>query len=263
MDVWTIVACALIFDAFIFLFHSSKKIDRSEEILTLKILIARNFVRLLSRPLLGAWLLFCISNRQLEWNLPVWMEVLIVFIVVEFVHWLRHYLDHYTDIGWAIHRVHHSLTTMNIRSGLRNSPFVDFGFQWPIEGALMVLGVDPILFFTLKMLQTVYTGLIHFEFFAAKENRRWMDLIFQTPSNHRVHHGIQDFYRGKNLGGFTTFFDHMFGTFQMENLSAPPIYGPYSENIHKSSSSFSFKAIVFGGFKELLSTRQVKKSPNL
>lgn len=56
-----------------------------------------------------------------------------------------------------------------------------------------------------------------------------LDWCFNTPSNHRVHHGTNPEYIDKNLGGITMLYDHLFGTYAKE--VAPPVYG-ITHNIH-------------------------------
>jgi len=50
-----------------------------------------------------------------------------------------------------------------------------------------------------------------------------LDWIFNTPSNHRVHHATNPEYIDKNLGGTLMIYDHLFGTYAKE--TAPPVYG--------------------------------------
>ena len=46
-----------------------------------------------------------------------------------------------------------------------------------------------------------------------------------TPSQHRVHHALNDIYIDKNLSGVFCIWDRMFGTFQEELEEEPPVYG--------------------------------------
>jgi hypothetical protein len=44
----------------------------------------------------------------------------------------------------------------------------------------------------------------------------WFEFIFNTPSHHRVHHGVNPKYIDKNHGGTFIIYDRIFGTFQEE-----------------------------------------------
>ena len=47
--------------------------------------------------------------------------------------------------------------------------------------------------------------------------------MFNTPSHHRVHHGMDPQYLDKNYGGIFIVWDRLFGTFQPETFR--PHYG--------------------------------------
>jgi len=46
-----------------------------------------------------------------------------------------------------------------------------------------------------------------------------------TPSNHRVHHGQNDYCIDKNYGGVFSIWDRMFGTYADERDDEKPVYG--------------------------------------
>jgi hypothetical protein len=50
-----------------------------------------------------------------------------------------------------------------------------------------------------------------------------IELIFNTPSHHRVHHGSDPEYLDKNYAGILIIWDRMFGTFTPERQR--PTYG--------------------------------------
>ena len=53
----------------------------------------------------------------------------------------------------------------------------------------------------------------------------WYEAIFVTPSNHRVHHGLNKEYIDKNYGGVFIFWDRIFGTFAAERDDIEIVYG--------------------------------------
>ncbi|MDX1459420.1 MAG: sterol desaturase family protein, partial [Marinobacter sp.] len=52
-----------------------------------------------------------------------------------------------------------------------------------------------------------------------------IELIFNTPSHHRVHHGRNPGYIDRNYGGVLIIWDRLFGTFVDEDAQNPPEYG--------------------------------------
>jgi sterol desaturase/sphingolipid hydroxylase (fatty acid hydroxylase superfamily) len=59
---------------------------------------------------------------------------------------------------------------------------------------------------------------------------RFFEYVFATPSNHRVHHGVQEKYINKNYGATFILWDRIFGTYQPEE--EPVEYG-ITSNIKK------------------------------
>jgi hypothetical protein len=53
----------------------------------------------------------------------------------------------------------------------------------------------------------------------------WFDRIFASPSNHRVHHGQNDYCLDRNYGGILMLWDHLFGSFAAEREDEPIVYG--------------------------------------
>ena len=53
----------------------------------------------------------------------------------------------------------------------------------------------------------------------------FLEYIFVTPSQHRVHHAINQIYIDKNLSAIFCVWDRIFGTFQEELDNVKPIYG--------------------------------------
>ncbi len=77
------------------------------------------------------------------------------------------------------------------------------------------------------MIYWVFGANLVYQFFSHTEavGKLWrpIELIFNTPSHHRVHHGSDDIYLDRNYGGILIIWDRMFGTFQAEIHT--PTYG--------------------------------------
>ena len=60
----------------------------------------------------------------------------------------------------------------------------------------------------------IYQFWIHTE--RIKRLPRWVEQVFNTPSHHRVHHGMNHQYLDKNYAGILIIWDRMFGTWEPE-----------------------------------------------
>jgi hypothetical protein len=94
-------------------------------------------------------------------------------------------------------------------------------FSWWFYIPLAFVGFEPIMFASVASFQTLYQFWIHTKFIN-KLNPAF-EYVFNTPSHHRVHHGVNPQYIDKNHGGTLIIFDRLFGTFEPEQ--AEVVYG--------------------------------------
>lgn len=160
------------------------------------------------------WLFSSVASFALV-TLPVniW-TILAAIILVDFMYYWDHRLGHRVRLLWAVsHSVHHSSPLFNQTTGLRIS-FVD-GFISPwYYTPIILLGFDPFLVASAFGVVLAYQQWIHTQMIG---KLGWFDVIFNSPSNHRVHHATQTQYLDKNYGGILMTWDHLFGTYEPES----------------------------------------------
>lgn len=83
----------------------------------------------------------------------------------------------------------------------------------------------------------------------------WFEVVFNTPSHHRVHHGRNPKYIDKNHAGSLIIWDKMFGTFQVEEET--PVYGVTKPTEHWDPVSAHIQPIV-DMFKDLATVKGIK-----
>jgi hypothetical protein len=81
---------------------------------------------------------------------------------------------------------------------------------------------------TQMAISLLYQFWIHTE--AIDKMPKWFEAVFNTPSHHRVHHATNPRYLDRNHAGILIIWDKLFGTFEPEVVSDPPVYG-LTENI--------------------------------
>ena len=149
-----------------------------------------------------------------------WWYWLMLFLLVDFAYYWAHRMSHEVNLFWGGHVVHHQSEEYNLSVALRQSSLQvvwTFAFNLPIA----LLGFHTMDFVFVAALNTLYQFWIHTE--AIDKLPRWIELIFNTPSHHRVHHGRNPKYIDKNHAGSLIIWDRMFGTFQAEEER--PTYG--------------------------------------
>jgi sterol desaturase/sphingolipid hydroxylase (fatty acid hydroxylase superfamily) len=148
-----------------------------------------------------------------------WFTGIVLFIAVDFFYYWFHRYSHEINLFWGGHVVHHQSEEYNLSVALRQGwlqKVFSFAFYLP----LALIGFDTLLFVTVSSLVTLYQFWIHTK---AIHKLGWLEYILNTPSHHRVHHGVNPKYIDKNHGGALIIWDRLFGTFQEEEEE--PIYG--------------------------------------
>jgi sterol desaturase/sphingolipid hydroxylase (fatty acid hydroxylase superfamily) len=148
----------------------------------------------------------------------VWVAGLILY---DFCYYWNHRFGHEVALFWAAHVVHHQSEDFNLGTALRQSSS-GFLAGWIFYVPMALLGFPPLVFAVVALIDLLYQYWIHTE-----QIRRlgWFDRVFASPSNHRVHHGVNERYLDKNYGGILILWDRLFGTFEDERDDDPVVYG--------------------------------------
>lgn len=164
------------------------------------------------------------ENFRLIEHIPLtWYNFLFLLLGVDFIFYWVHRWGHHVNIMWAAHSPHHSAEEMNFAVALRASVtqrLFSFFFFWP----LTIIGFEPIDIYAMTGIHLFIAFLHHTELIP--KLWRWVELVFTTPSHHRVHHGVNYAYLDKNFGEFLIIWDRLFGTFEEEKDKV--VYGMYN-----------------------------------
>jgi alkylglycerol monooxygenase len=153
------------------------------------------------------------NARLIDWGEHMWVAWLLGLIGVDFLFYWWHRSSHVVNTLWAVHGVHHQSEDFNLAVALRQpafEPITWFLFYVP----LALLGVSPEIYIASYAIDRLYQFFIHTEL--VDKLPRPIEWLFNTPSHHRVHHGVQDQYLDKNYGAILIVWDRMFGTFEVE-----------------------------------------------
>ena len=166
-----------------------------------------------------SWLVTNMTIYKLE---PIWLAVIIAFVVQDFTGYCIHRLKHRVNILWNRHIIHHSSEEFNLSCALRQSisNTIDFSAIFMVPAAL--LGVPTKIFAILGPLHFFFQFWYHTQLIG---KMGFLEYILVTPSHHRVHHAINPEYIDKNYSQILIFWDKLFGSFQPELDDVKPVYG--------------------------------------
>ena len=161
-----------------------------------------------------------LANSFVSWTFPISAGmVLLTIVVADFVYYWEHRLAHEIRLFWTQHAVHHSSRYFNISVALRFGP-MEGVISAIIHAPLVLIGFPPELVFASILIVQAYQTWIHTSLIGKLGP---LDGIFNTPSNHRVHHGCDEKYIDRNYGGILIIWDRLFGTYAREDET--PCYG--------------------------------------
>lgn len=151
-------------------------------------------------------------------SLPGWVLALLFYDLC--YYWL-HRMGHEVGVLWAAHAVHHQSQAYNLSTALRQTSSGAL-LGWIFYLPMALAGVPPLVFAVVGLIDLLYQFWVHTE---QVKKLGWFDRWFCSPSNHRVHHAVNDQYLDKNYGGILIIWDRLFGTFKEEDEREPCVYG--------------------------------------
>jgi len=184
-----------------------------------------------------------------------WMVWVFAFFADDVTYYWLHRISHEVRIFWASHIVHHSSPKYNLAAALRQTWTSQLTFTFLFYAWIPLLGVHPFIVFFFQQTSLLYQYWIHTEFI--QKMPKWFEYVMNTPSHHRVHHGIDLDYLDTNYGGVMIIWDRIFGSFQPEG--ARPHYG-----LTKQIESYNPVKIAFYEWVQIIKdVSQAKNIKNL
>jgi sterol desaturase/sphingolipid hydroxylase (fatty acid hydroxylase superfamily) len=152
-----------------------------------------------------------------------WWAWILCFVLDDLAYYVFHRSAHRVRWFWASHVIHHSSQHYNLSTALRQTwtGFISIAFIFRLP--LFLIGFPPAMVFFCAGLNLIYQFWIHTE--AIKRLPKWFEAVMNTPSHHRVHHGVNPRYLDANYAGVFIIWDKMFGSFVPERDDEPVRYG--------------------------------------
>jgi sterol desaturase/sphingolipid hydroxylase (fatty acid hydroxylase superfamily) len=142
-------------------------------------------------------------------------------LAYDFLYYWHHRAGHRVALFWAAHVVHHQSEDYNLSTALRQTSsgwLVGWIFYLPMA----IAGFPPLVFAVVALIDLLYQFWVHTE---QVGRLGAFDRWFCAPSNHRVHHAVNDVYLDRNYGGVLLVWDRLFGSYAEEDPAVPCVYG--------------------------------------
>ncbi len=178
---------------------------------------------------------------------PMWAQLLVFFIIIDFVQWFTHVLLHRYEFLWRFHKVHHSVKEMGFAAHLRYHWMENILYK-PLKtfGVMILGGFEPEQAYIVHFIAIAIGHLNH-----ANVKISWGPLkyVFNNPVMHLYHHvkALPEGNRhGINFGISLRLWDYIFKTnYVPEDSGTIELGFPGDEKFPKGF----FGQLTYGYFK--------------
>lgn len=143
---------------------------------------------------------------------PGWLQLLVFFIILDFVQWFTHILLHKYRFLWKFHKVHHSVKEMGFAAHLRYH-WMENIFYKPLKtfGVMILGGFEPEQAFIVHFLAI---AIGHFNHSNIKITWGPLKYLLNNPVMHLYHHSyvLPEGSYGVNFGISLSLWDYIFKT---------------------------------------------------
>ncbi len=144
--------------------------------------------------------------------LPFWLKTLVSIIILDFVIYIWHLLNHEVPLFWRFHRVHHS--DMNMDASTANRFHMG---EILLSGLLRLatihaVGIPLMSYVLFEILVNISIQFHHSSITVPYAFEKIWVLLFTPPSLHRFHHSVKIKERDSNYGVIFSIWDRFLGT---------------------------------------------------
>jgi sterol desaturase/sphingolipid hydroxylase (fatty acid hydroxylase superfamily) len=152
----------------------------------------------------------------LKWaGLPVWMEVILAVVLLDYTLYLWHILNHKVPLLWRCHQPHHVDLDMDTSTALRFH-FAELLASVPWRaGQVVLIGVSPL---ALSIWQTATIMEVMFHHSNVRlpvRAERLLCFVIVTPRMHGIHHSVVPEEQNANWSSGLTLWDWLHGTLRL------------------------------------------------
>ncbi|MFP2994414.1 sterol desaturase family protein [Spongiivirga sp. MCCC 1A20706] len=145
-------------------------------------------------------------------SIPAWAQLLVFFILLDFVQWFTHVLLHRYPFLWRFHQVHHSVKEMGFAAHLRYHWMENILYK-PLKtiGVMILGGFEPEQAFIVHF---AAIAIGHFNHSNLKITWGPLKYVFNNPVMHLYHHAyaLPEGTNGVNYGISLSLWDYVFKT---------------------------------------------------
>lgn len=140
---------------------------------------------------------------------PVWAQVVLMILAVDFLRYWLHRAAHETDLLWRLHKVHHSVEQLYWLNTSRFHP-IEKALQMLLDSVpFLLMAVDPVV---LSLYYLSYATNGFFQHCNIDLRYGLLNYVVGSAETHRWHHSREPREANANYGNTVIVWDLLFGT---------------------------------------------------
>jgi sterol desaturase/sphingolipid hydroxylase (fatty acid hydroxylase superfamily) len=146
--------------------------------------------------------------------LPVSAAIALNLLARGLISFVTHYLMHRIPLFWAVHRVHHLDTQLDVSTTVRFHPLEFFIGLLPGIPMVVAFGLSPWILALYELFDVAVTLVSHANVRVPERIDRWLRYLIVTPDLHRIHHSSWQPETDSNFSAVFPIWDVVFRTFR-------------------------------------------------
>lgn len=147
---------------------------------------------------------------------PLWIEIILAFIVLDFAIYLQHIISHRVPLFWRLHKVHHTDRDLDASSAVRFHPIEIILSMLYKCAIVLIIGPAAVAVLIFEIILNASAIFNHANLKLPIAVDKVLRLFIVTPDMHRVHHSVIENETNKNFGFNFSIWDRLFKTYKAQ-----------------------------------------------
>lgn len=157
------------------------------------------------------------------WRNP-WIKYGLMFIVLDFLDYVYHFIAHRVPMLWRFHLVHHTDRAVDVSTTFREHPGETLIRVCFLSAWVVLCGASVEALILRQTFETIANVSQHTVFRLPPSAARRLGWLFVTPNLHHAHHHFEMPGTNCNYGDVFSIWDRLFGTY-VDLSDEEPVFG--------------------------------------
>jgi len=161
---------------------------------------------------LSAWLVQNGWGLMQAFVVPLWLQILLSVLLLDFVAYAWHIANHRVPFLWRFHSVHHSDINFDTSTAVRfhvGELFISMMVRLLV---VFVFGIPVIGLLVFELIYQFFNTFEHGNIRLPRWLEQVLQLVFVTPALHRKHHSVRPHELNANYATIFSFWDRLGNT---------------------------------------------------